>query len=68
MSTVVSLKDKIRQALYKRDRVLMEAQEDAEAVERINGSGAGIIFIGLGCPKQDFATANDPSVPIWPGR
>jgi N-acetylglucosaminyldiphosphoundecaprenol N-acetyl-beta-D-mannosaminyltransferase len=27
--------------------------EDREVVDRINGSGAGIVFIGLGCPKQD---------------
>jgi len=33
-------------------RPLTEA-EDAAVVERINGSGAGIVFIGLGCPKQD---------------
>jgi exopolysaccharide biosynthesis WecB/TagA/CpsF family protein len=28
--------------------------EDQAVVQRINGSGAGIVFIGLGCPKQDF--------------
>lgn len=28
-------------------------EEDAAMVERINSSGAGIVFIGLGCPKQD---------------
>ncbi len=28
--------------------------EDAEMVERINASGAGMVFIGLGCPKQDL--------------
>lgn len=28
-------------------------QEDAEAVERINVSGAGVVFVGLGCPKQE---------------
>ena len=28
-------------------------EEDAAVVERINRSGAGIVFIGLGCPKQD---------------
>jgi N-acetylglucosaminyldiphosphoundecaprenol N-acetyl-beta-D-mannosaminyltransferase len=28
-------------------------EEDAAVVERINDSGAGIVFIGLGCPKQD---------------
>ncbi len=29
-------------------------QEDREVVERINQSGAGLVFIGLGCPKQDI--------------
>ncbi len=28
-------------------------EEDMAAVDRINRSGAGLIFIGLGCPKQD---------------
>jgi exopolysaccharide biosynthesis WecB/TagA/CpsF family protein len=27
--------------------------EDRAVVERINGSGARLLFIGLGCPKQD---------------
>lgn len=27
---------------------------DAEIVQRINDSGAGIVFVGLGCPKQEF--------------
>lgn len=27
--------------------------EDADAVQRINESGAGIVFVGLGCPKQE---------------
>jgi N-acetylglucosaminyldiphosphoundecaprenol N-acetyl-beta-D-mannosaminyltransferase len=27
--------------------------EDAETIERINSSGAGIVFVGLGCPKQE---------------
>jgi len=31
----------------------MTAQEDAESVERINSSGAGLVFVGLGCPKQE---------------
>ncbi len=31
----------------------MTEQEDAEAVERINSSGAGLVFVGLGCPKQE---------------
>jgi exopolysaccharide biosynthesis WecB/TagA/CpsF family protein len=29
-------------------------QEDAESVERINTSGGGLVFVGLGCPKQEF--------------
>ena len=33
-------------------RALTPAEEDA-MVCRINDSGAGIVFIGLGCPKQD---------------
>jgi N-acetylglucosaminyldiphosphoundecaprenol N-acetyl-beta-D-mannosaminyltransferase len=28
-------------------------EEDDAAVARINGSGAGIVFVGLGCPKQE---------------
>ncbi|NWG38563.1 MAG: WecB/TagA/CpsF family glycosyltransferase [Hydrogenophilaceae bacterium] len=28
-------------------------EEDVAAVERINASGAGIVFVGLGCPKQE---------------
>ncbi len=28
-------------------------EEDAELVERINASGAGITFVSLGCPKQE---------------
>jgi exopolysaccharide biosynthesis WecB/TagA/CpsF family protein len=28
-------------------------EEDRETVNRINSSGAGLIFIGLGCPKQE---------------
>lgn len=31
----------------------MTAEEDADAVERINSSGAGLVFVGLGCPKQE---------------
>jgi exopolysaccharide biosynthesis WecB/TagA/CpsF family protein len=29
-------------------------EEDRAVVERINRSGAGVVFIGLGCPKQDL--------------
>lgn len=28
-------------------------EENAAAVARINASGAGIVFVGLGCPKQE---------------
>ncbi|MDP1925075.1 MAG: WecB/TagA/CpsF family glycosyltransferase [Thiobacillus sp.] len=31
----------------------LTAEEDAAAVERINASGAGFVFVGLGCPKQE---------------
>jgi exopolysaccharide biosynthesis WecB/TagA/CpsF family protein len=34
-------------------------EENEAACERINASGAGIVFIGLGCPRQDiFAHQN----------
>ena len=34
-------------------------EENAAACDRINASGAGLTFIGLGCPKQDiFAHRN----------
>jgi N-acetylglucosaminyldiphosphoundecaprenol N-acetyl-beta-D-mannosaminyltransferase len=37
----------------------LTAEETAATVDRINSSGAGILFIGLGCPKQDrFAFAH----------
>ena len=28
-------------------------EEDEDAVRRINESGAGLVFVGLGCPKQE---------------
>src|SRR5208283_106397 len=28
--------------------------EDEEVVQKINRSGAGILFVGLGTPKQDY--------------
>ncbi len=37
-------------------RILTE-NEDREMVDRINASGAGIVFIGLGCPKQEYFAA-----------
>jgi len=27
---------------------------DSDIAERINASGAGLVFVGLGCPKQEF--------------
>lgn len=30
-----------------------QPQEDAAATARINASGAGLLFVGLGCPKQE---------------
>lgn len=29
-------------------------EEDKEVIERINNSGAGLVFLGLGCPLQDI--------------
>ncbi len=31
----------------------LSAAEDAEICQRINDSGAGLLFVGLGCPKQE---------------
>ena len=31
----------------------MTAEEDAATAQRINASSAGIVFVGLGCPKQE---------------
>jgi exopolysaccharide biosynthesis WecB/TagA/CpsF family protein len=37
----------------------LSAQEEAETCARINASGAKIVFIGIGCPKQEeFAWRN----------
>jgi N-acetylglucosaminyldiphosphoundecaprenol N-acetyl-beta-D-mannosaminyltransferase len=35
----------------------LSPEEDAAMVERINQSGAGLVFLGLGCPKQDWFAA-----------
>ena len=35
----------------------LSADEDAAMVERVNASGAGLMFLGLGCPKQDYFAA-----------
>jgi exopolysaccharide biosynthesis WecB/TagA/CpsF family protein len=40
----------------------LTAAEDAAVVRRINDSGAGIVFIGLGCPKQDHFAADHRDV------
>lgn len=32
----------------------LSPEEDRAAAERINASGAGLVFIGLGCPKQEI--------------
>jgi N-acetylglucosaminyldiphosphoundecaprenol N-acetyl-beta-D-mannosaminyltransferase len=41
----------------------LTAQEDAALVERINASGAGVVFLGLGCPLQEkFAYAHRNSI------
>ncbi|MEO1236687.1 MAG: WecB/TagA/CpsF family glycosyltransferase [Planctomycetota bacterium] len=32
-------------------------EEDAAAVRRINASGAGVIFLGIGCPRQEVFAA-----------
>lgn len=32
----------------------MTDEEDAETVDRINTSGARLVFVGLGCPKQEY--------------
>jgi N-acetylglucosaminyldiphosphoundecaprenol N-acetyl-beta-D-mannosaminyltransferase len=37
----------------------LTAEENQTACDRINASGAGIVFVGLGCPRQDiFAHQN----------
>ena len=32
----------------------VQPEVDPAVVERLNGTGAKIIFVGLGCPKQEF--------------
>ncbi len=32
----------------------LSAAENDEVIARVNASGAGLLFIGLGCPRQDF--------------
>lgn len=33
---------------------VLTADEDAAIVEQINASGAGVVWVSLGCPKQEF--------------
>ncbi|HUY31669.1 MAG TPA: WecB/TagA/CpsF family glycosyltransferase [Pirellulales bacterium] len=41
----------------------LTSEEDQAVVERINAGGAGLVFLGLGCPKQDlFAHAHRASI------
>ncbi|REK12653.1 MAG: glycosyltransferase [Planctomycetota bacterium] len=41
----------------------LTADEDEALIERINASGASLMFIGLGCPKQDiFAAAHADTI------
>ncbi|MEW5967875.1 MAG: WecB/TagA/CpsF family glycosyltransferase [Pseudomonadota bacterium] len=59
-STLALLESRLR-AAFPDLRMVMESppfralttEEDAAAVDRINTSGAGIVFVGLGCPKQE---------------
>jgi N-acetylglucosaminyldiphosphoundecaprenol N-acetyl-beta-D-mannosaminyltransferase len=59
-STLALLQARLQQA-FPALRMTMESppfralsvEEDAAAVDRINTSGAGIVFVGLGCPKQE---------------
>jgi exopolysaccharide biosynthesis WecB/TagA/CpsF family protein len=37
---------------------VLTPEEDEAVVRRINDSGAGIVFVGLGCPKQDHFAAD----------
>jgi N-acetylglucosaminyldiphosphoundecaprenol N-acetyl-beta-D-mannosaminyltransferase len=35
----------------------LTAAEDLAAIQRINASGAGLVFVGLGCPRQEVFAA-----------
>lgn len=35
----------------------LTAAEDADIVERVNASGAGLLFLGTGCPRQELFAA-----------
>lgn len=45
----------------------LSAEENADVVTRIKSSGARIVFVGLGCPRQEvfaFENAHDLSMPV----
>lgn len=43
----------------------LTAEEDAEVVTEINASGARILFVGLGCPKQErWMAAHQAALPL----
>ncbi|MEM8687025.1 MAG: WecB/TagA/CpsF family glycosyltransferase [Pseudomonadota bacterium] len=45
----------------------LSAEENTEAVQRIKQSGAQIVFVGLGCPRQEvwaYENAPDLSLPV----
>ncbi len=59
-TTLAALHEQLRASLPSLKIGGMEApllgsikEEDAGLVARINGSGAGIVFVGLGCPRQE---------------
>lgn len=59
-ATLGLLEQRLREAFLALEMTLesppfraLTPQEDADAVDRINASGAGIVFVGLGCPKQE---------------
>ena len=59
-STLALLEQRLREAFPGLKMVMesppfraLTAEEDALAVDKINTSGAGFVFVGLGCPKQE---------------
>ena len=41
----------------------LSPEEERQTVDRINASGAGIVFLGLGCPRQEiFADEHRQSI------
>jgi N-acetylglucosaminyldiphosphoundecaprenol N-acetyl-beta-D-mannosaminyltransferase len=60
-STLVTLVEKVREKHPNLDIVFtmsppfraLTGEEDHEVIERISNSGARLLFVGLGCPKQE---------------